>query len=353
MAVARMATGSTIMLTMADLAMRGHITGDGPSNAGQRQALRRMGVQANSVKIPLKDGDRYFSYTGIDPISTPMLLASNIVDILNNSEPNDDDPMAEKAIVAATMAIANQVTSAQYMSGVSNFFAMMQDPTRYGESWVQSLVSSTVPAGVNYVNQLSDPYARYAFDLIDSIKAKTPGLSKDLPVRRDLWGRPIDYRSGLGDLYDFISPIYSSKANAQPIDKEMNRLQLYIPLPNKTMTLDGVSIDLRNYPKAYSRYIELAGNELKSDQYGVPIDPLTGKGLMGALNDLVTGKSPMSVVYNMGSDGPDGDKAAAIRNMVTKYRSAAKQELLKEFPDLKAEYNAKVAKARANSIYGQ
>lgn len=351
MATARMATGSAILLTMADAAMSGHITGEGPDSYAQKQAMQRMGWQANSVKVPTSDGGtRYFSYTGLDPISTPMLLASNVVDILANSEPNDNDSMTEKAIVAASMAIANQVTSQQYMSGVSSFFAMMQDPQRYGDTWWKRLASSTVPSGLAYIKQTDDPYARYAFNLIDSVKARIPGLSKDLPVRRDVWGRPVDYRSGLGDLYDFISPIYSSKSHSQPIDEELNRLQLYIPMPQKSMVVSGIPIDLTQYPKAYSRYVELAGNALTKDQYGIPIDPVTGKGLMDSLNALVSGKSPLSIEYNLRSDGPDGDKANMIHSMVTKYRDAAKQEILKEFPEINAEYNIKKANMRANDF---
>lgn len=348
MAMTRMMTGSAILWMMGDLAMRGDLTGAGPDNAAARQTMRRMGVQPNSIRINLDDGSqRYFSYQGLDPISTPMLLAANITDILRNTEHDDDDPITERAIIASSMAIANQVTSQQYMMGLSNFFNMMSDPTRYGESWWQGIVRTLVPQGVAQVNRQMDPYSRYAFDLIDTAKARIPGLSRDLPPRRDLWGRPIEYKSGIGSVYDFLSPIYSSRSQSTPIDKEMNRLNLYIGMPNKTMTVNGVSIDLRQFPEAYSRYVELAGNALTEDQYGTPLDPFTNGGLMDSLNYLVSGDSPLSSEYERRSDGEDGDKAVMIRSIVSRYRQAAKVRVLQEFPEVRAVYNDRVAKNRS------
>ena len=33
---------------------------------------------------------------------------------------------------------------------------------------------------------------------MDSLRRRTPGISKELPAVRDLWGQPIEFRSGLG-----------------------------------------------------------------------------------------------------------------------------------------------------------
>jgi len=65
---------------------------------------------------------------------------------------------------------------------------------------------------------------------------------------------------------------------------------------------------------------------------------------MDALNDLVNGKHPLSDIYRMRTDGPDGGKAVMIQHMIMKYRDAAKDTLLKEFPEIMAEAKSKPGK---------
>ena len=49
LALTRMATGSMLMFTMADMALSGHVTGGGPANKEQKDALYRSGWQPYSV----------------------------------------------------------------------------------------------------------------------------------------------------------------------------------------------------------------------------------------------------------------------------------------------------------------
>ena len=92
MAISKVATGSAIMLAMADLAMSGQITGEGPSNWKQREQLKRTGWQPNSIKIENEDGSTsYYGVRGMEPFSTPIMLASNMVEILKESDIGDED----------------------------------------------------------------------------------------------------------------------------------------------------------------------------------------------------------------------------------------------------------------------
>jgi len=50
----------------------------------------------------------------------------------------------------------------------------------------------------------------------------------------------------------------------------------------------------------------------------------------GNLNAIVMGNHPLSSVYEMKSDGPDGGKADYIRDMVHQYRALARQKLKEE-----------------------
>ena len=70
---------------------------------------------------------------------------------------------------------------------------MMSNPKRFSESYVQRLAGTAVPTGVAEVARGVDPYLRESHSIIDSIRRCTPGISKELPAVRDLWGRPSSF----------------------------------------------------------------------------------------------------------------------------------------------------------------
>ena len=86
--------------------------------------------------------------------------------------------------------------------------------------------------------------------------------------------------------------------------------------PPRTVGIDGLSVDLDNHPGAYQRYVELSGSALQH--------PAWGFGAKDTLDSIVKGGHPLSDVYQLKSDGPDGGKADMIRSMVLDYRSFAR-----------------------------
>jgi hypothetical protein len=335
LALARIGTGTSIMFSMADLAMSEHITGNGPSSSAERQALVRTGWQPYSVKV----GDRYYAYNRLDPLGMTIGLAADMSEILANDEYGiEKEKTAEEVAVATAMAIGQNSMSKTYLSGISEFFEAMADPQRYGDSFFQGLAGSVVPTMSSEIARANDPYMREAQTMLDAMRKRTPGLSDNLPVRRDLWGQPVSYQSGLGEAYDMFSPIYSRADKRSPIDDEILRLEASVTMPDKKTSFDGVTINLERYPEAYSRYVQLAGNELKH--------PAWNLGSRDMLNKLVTGKHALSPVYNMRSDGPDGGKSDYIKKTINDYREMARTQLLKEFPALKAEYDEKQRQRR-------
>lgn len=346
---AKFLVGNSILLTMADLAMNGDITGEGPTHHGQRATERRAGIQGSSVRVQVgenEDGSpqyRYFSYRGLEPMATSLGISANIVDILKNTDWEDDNAEVDELVIAASMAIANQLTSQTYMSGVSEFFNAMSDPQRYGESWWNRLAGAAIPTGVAEIARTSDPYLRAVYDMSDSIKARTPGMSKELPFKRDAWGRKITRESGLGSFYDAVSPIYSKSEKVEPIDLELQRLEAWVGKPGRRMSFDGVTVAMDRYPKEYDRLVTLRGQEVTEDINGAPIRAgnfvSSGENMLTELNMLVTGKHPFfpKDLWEMLTDGPDGGKAQQIRAIIREFGNAAKDHLLLEAPELKAE----------------
>jgi hypothetical protein len=325
LALARLSTGTALMMVAADMAMSGIVSGSGPKDTRERQALERTGWQRNSIKI----GERWYAYNRLDPAGSLLGLAAEMVEILNNSEDEDTEESVGEAAVAAVASISATVMSKTYLSGLADLFEAISDPKRYTESFVQRLVGSTVPAIVGEAARAADPYGREVFNMLDAIKRRVPGLSDDLPLRRDLWGRPVSHQSGLGWAYDVFSPIYTKPARNEPIDEEMLRLGKAVSMPSKKATFQGVNIDLNAYPGAYSRYVELAGNELKHPNYDM--------GAKDLLNAMINGEHFLSEIYNQGTDGIDGTKAEIIDSIVGEYRKLAREQVLQEFPDIQGE----------------
>jgi hypothetical protein len=325
LALARLSTGTALMMVAADMAMSGTVSGSGPKDTSERQALERTGWQRNSIKV----GDRWYAYNRLDPAGSLLGLAAEMVEILNNSEDEDTEEGVGEAAVAAIASISATVMSKTYLSGIADLFEAISDPKRYTETFVQRLVGSTVPAIVGEAARTADPYSREVFGMLDAIKRRTPGLSDNLPLRRDIWGRPVTYQSGLGWAYDVFSPIYTKPAKAEPIDDEMLRLGKAVSMPSKKATFQGVNIDLNNYPGAYSRYVELAGNELKHPNYDM--------GAKDLLNAVVSGEHFLSEIYDQGTDGADGTKAEIISSIVSEYRKIAREQVLQEFPEIQGE----------------
>ncbi|MCF1458352.1 MAG: hypothetical protein LPH21_12580 [Shewanella sp.] len=337
MALAKMGLGSMALTSAVDLSMRGAITGTGSPELGERATDRRTGVQANSVKI----GDRYFSYRGMEPLAAPLGIAANLTEILAHSA-EEENTQVDEMVIAASLAIGNQIVSQQYMMGIANLFDAMSDPTRKGERWFNSLAAAMVPAGVAQFNRsLVDAELHQVENMLDAYRSRIPGLSQSVPYRIDLWGRRMSIRSGLGQVYDTLSPFYSKEYKPEPIDLELKRLGYYPQGLNRKLSFNGVNVDMERYPRAWERLKVLAGNEATTTALGVPIDPITNKGAMDTLNLIAQGKHPGYPIYSLLTDGSDGGKAQLIQKVISDFRRAAKEHILKEFPEIAQEVREK------------
>lgn len=320
MALAKMTTGSLIAAAGVDAALSGQISGGGPRDPELKAALLRTGWQPYSVKF----GNRWYGYNRLDTPGQLLGIAADSVDLLAWASDHDRGYMAQML----GFAFANAVLSKTYMTGLAGLLNAVSDPQRYGENFLQREAGSIVPGGVAAVERVMDPTVRAAYSELDAIRARTPGLSAAMPPRRDLWGQPIKvegaWMPGLDPRYgQLVSPIAVSADKQSPIDNEIVRLHMKVQgIPQSVDFPGGVSLQLK--PLEYDRLLELAGNAFKDQR---------GMGAKDALDALVTGKAPQSDLYRSVSDDA---KALMIRAAIQAYRSGAKAQLLKEFPELAA-----------------
>jgi hypothetical protein len=338
LARAQMGLGTGLMLATADAVLSGQVTGSGPADKSQRHAMQDTGWMPYSMKV----GDHWVQYNKLETVGSSMAMAADIVETMHgySTAINGDDADMGKLAAAAALSIAQDITSKTYLEGLSRFFDALANPRTAGMSDIRSTAGSLVPAGVAAVDRLQDPYQRQVYSMMDAIKARTPGASETLPPVRNVWGEPVKHESGMGKAYDLLSPFATRPPADSPIDKEIVRLGANVNLPDAKVSFGhGASIDLHKDPALYSRYVELAGNGYK--------DPAWGLGAKDLLNQIVSGNHPLSALYNMKSDGPDGAKAEFIHGIMNQYREGAKQQLLEENPKLQPQIDQKRASAQA------
>lgn len=343
--------GNTALIGLADLAIKGGLVGadrglgGNDETAGETETARLAGRRPMTMRKENADGTvTSVGFRGLEPISTHIGMAANLVEILSSDQFDSDDKEIDDLVLAAAAAIATQVTQPSFMTGLSDALAFQSDPTRNVETFSERTAGILVPNALAEVARIQDPVLRDVSGWIDAIKAKTPGLSKTLPANTDRWGRDLTRDSGIGWAYDAFVPFEVKRMKPEAIDLELDRLEVGLAKPQKNQFIDGVKVNMKLHPHEYTRFVKLAGNDLKATVEGEPVTVPTigyeseGGGLMDELNAIVEGRHAFSEIYfdADSTDGPDGDKAAFIGAIVNAYRAEAKVALLKEYPALRA-----------------
>ena len=220
LALARMATGTTMMLVAADLADQGLITGMVSEKPEAAEASARQGITPYSVKI----GGKWVSYNRLDPIAMPLAISANMAELARRFEVEPDKLDSMKEIVGA--AIAGTAKAAQdrsFMQGFAGLVQAIESPEEHMDQYLKSTIAGFLtPAISATAAQLADPTRRETFDAIDAVEARILGLSKTLIPRMDLWGRDVRLaESGAGRVFDVISPLKVESERSSPIDAEL------------------------------------------------------------------------------------------------------------------------------------
>lgn len=228
----------------------------------QQQAEKLNGEQQYSLKV----GDQYYSFNRLAPIGMFLGVAADLRDIAGHVA----DSTIEDIAVAATLAFGRNITDQSMLAGVNDLIAAAQKAGSQGNleplhRYLNNQVAGALPFNTlaNTIRKEDDPLAREVWGMIDAIKNKTPGFSKDLPPQRNLFGEPVHNPEGLGP--DIVSPIRTSQADTDPIASEIARLNIDLKKPPKTIsTAPGApGIDLT--PDQYDKLTQTAGEAFKKD----------------------------------------------------------------------------------------
>ena len=225
MAITRAVVGTGVGAAIYEMALAGHITGGGPADRSARRLLEANGWQPYSLKI----GDRYYSYARLDPFSTTIGTVADLVDLRSHMT----DAQQERSGTLVLAAIANNLTSKTWLSGLSSALEAVNDPGRYMDNFVSRTAGAiAVPALVAQVARETDPLMREARGPMDRIRSRIPGVSTGLYPRRDVFGRPMEAQDAIGP--DIISPVYTGQDRGDPTIAALVDAGATMSMPAKT-----------------------------------------------------------------------------------------------------------------------
>ena len=304
-ALARMVMGSSIgggvmMLAAtknsADMPV---ITGHGPADPVERERLYNQGWLPYAIDKGTLSGKapQYVQYSRLEPLGILFGMSADSSEIWGQMNKKEAGEVAE----LITKSVANNLTNKTFLQGLSELAEVMSDPGRYGERYINNFAGSLfVPTGVAQVARYQDPIYREVNNINEAVRSRTPGYSKFLPPRTNLWGEPIMDAERLGPdlLYtDLFSPLKTTRPEVDLVEKEM--------------------IDMEYFPRAPKRKIN--GVDLETDEYA-QYKIAAGRPAKQALDRMV--RAPIWRML------PKSKKRDLMENAILGFRRAARQQVI-------------------------
>jgi hypothetical protein len=224
--------------------------------------MRADGWQPYSFRV----GDKWYSYARLDPFATTISVAA---DLATKAEGMTDRQLEDYSMLLVASIMKN-LGDKTWLSGVSDFTEALSDSQRYGPSYLRRLAASgLIPNLSAQIARAVDPVQRDARTLTDELQARIPGLSDNLPAKRNIWGEPITSEGGIGP--DVMSPVRVSRAKNDPVNAEMLAIGARFDTPDRFIKRDGERVDLT--PEQYEKYSELAGRNTRQLIEGLMAQP--------------------------------------------------------------------------------
>ncbi len=301
-AIAKVISGSTVMVGFTYLAANGLINGRNTENPEIEAALRDNKTVAPETSI--KIGDEWVSLKGVEPVSTML----DISHFLSKASGHMSEEEYSHTIVALTSAVTSLATPEQMTDSLSGVMKVLTGQQGW-KDYVATLPSRFTPAGalMTDARQFVDPKNRATTlgriegltDFFETVKMRAqnqiPYYSKDLSASRNLWGEVLSIPDGIG--LDEISPFATSTDEGMKLKNTLEKLETFYELNKENV--EGVIEPLRvQKPSRYVNNPLSPGDRyrLTPKEYGAyqmlraGLNPENGKPLtaQGSLKDMVT-----------------------------------------------------------------
>lgn len=213
--LAKPTLGSLISAATTLYALDGTITGGAPKNKTERDLLYASGWQPYSIKI----GNKYYSYARLEPLGSILGLTADFVNTAKHSDEKTINETASELI----MSVTKNLSSKTFLTGISKVLDAISDPEHYGAGYLEQLAGSLIPSGVAAAARSIDPYMREVNTPLESMQARIPVASQNLPFREGAYGKPAENKGGY---LNMISPIKVSEETTDKFKAERDLVAL-------------------------------------------------------------------------------------------------------------------------------
>lgn len=303
--------GTLITFGLLAAAKTGVMTGAGPTDAREKQALLATGWQPYSIAFTAKDGHKvYVPYSRFEPIAQVAGIAADVMAMRDAKDAND-------AITQVVGTIAANLVDRTYMRGLMDFSNAMSNPRQYFGTYVAGMARAVVPRNIVNLTTGLDPTIRdvrpstkgflgFPERIAKGVMAEIPGVASLLPERRTATGE-VSVRPG-NLLTKLLSPI---QVSGQKPGTELESLMAQI---------GAVPGESRNVLRVNGQPIQLGPRDM---------DVLSSADRAAAseLRRLIASPRFRSLPDTI-EEGGNESKQGIIRSVYRKHRAAAREALL-------------------------
>jgi len=236
---AQATVGSVIAAGLMLGYQQGIITGQRPSDPTKGEAFDRAGKLPTSIKI----GDRYFSVARLEPLATIWNGIAGVAEMIDSGQ----DPSS--AIASLTGIMVDQMGDKTFMQGLSEIFSVIsarspEERNYYIKRVIQNGITGFVPNVIAAPVQAIDPNVRdvrsdsIPDQMLNAIMVKLPWVNQLVPEKLDVFGYPIKKSGSI--LERMISPISTNVEKNDPLELEMDRLDVTLSQVDRGKTVGGV-----------------------------------------------------------------------------------------------------------------
>lgn len=275
--------GSMLYILGYALAKAGITSGESDDDKDVANFMKNtLGTTQYSVKI----GNKSFTYDWAQPVAAPFSMMANLVN-KSNKEAN----LLEK--ITSTLNVPlNNILEQSFMQSINTVLTNNSGPADGLFEAVSELPSRAIPTFMKQIVDMTDTTQRTTYEkgkpietAVNKVKAKVPGLSKQLAPVSDTLGKDVKKYGGetnpfLYAFHTFINPANVNSGKGGKVATEI--YQIYQKTGDKTIfprqasysqTIDGTNITLTakekyEYQKTTGAYVDKVVNELlKSNTY--------------------------------------------------------------------------------------
>lgn len=299
--------GTMLYIIGLALAKAGVTSGESDDDKDTRNFMKNtLGINSYSIKI----GGKTFTYDWAQPIAAPLSITANI------EKNRKDNASALENIISSLDTAGSILLEQSFMDSINTVLNNNDGIVTGMQEAILELPSRAIPTFSKQIVDLTDSTQRQTFEYnaplktsVNKIKAKIPGLSKQLAPSVDTMGRDIQKYGGKNNVFNvFLNPANVNSENLSESAKEIYRL--YKETGDTTLM-----------PRVSPYYINKKGEKtILTSEQRTDYQKTSGKIIEESVNKLLKNRT-----YSLLSDE---EKADVVNNLVNYSYNVAQKEVL-------------------------